>query len=257
MTWSITVAPTPDDAARTLANRLVELAGQANAKAGRFTLALSGGRTPEGLYRLLGNTYAHELPWSTTELFFADERMVPPEDPRSNFGLVNRTLLQPLAPSPPRVHRIAGELASPEEAARRYEAELRGSFNAGAGGPPGSGTFDAVLLGVGADGHTASLFPGAASLQEAERWTVVEPSPHLDPKVTRVSLTLPVIRAAHHALFLVCGEDKQAIVQQVFSDPGRGTLGARLPSAAVAATEGVEWYFDAGAAPRGPAPSPS
>ncbi len=249
------VYPTPSEASRGLAERLVELAAEATLRAGRFTLALSGGKTPEYLYKQLGQTYATRVPWGATDLYFADERAVAPYDPRSNFALVERTLLEPLRSSGMRVHRIEAEREPTLSAAERYETDLRTTLGGRPTGPPLRPTFDTILLGVGSDGHTASLFPGAESLRETERWTVVEPLPHLDPYVPRVSVTLPVIRASRRALFLVCGEEKREVVQRVFDDPARGTLQASLPSARVRALDGVEWFFDAAAAPR-PAASP-
>jgi 6-phosphogluconolactonase len=248
--WSRHVYPTPSEASRGLADRLVELAVEATRRAGRFTLAVSGGRTPAELYTQLGTAYATRIPWVATDLFFADERAVPPQDPRSNFALVQRTLIAPLRNSGLRVHRIEGEREPTTSAADRYEADLRATLGARPSGPPAGPTFDTILLGVGSDGHTASLFPGAAALHETERWTIVEPWPHLDPRVTRISLTLPAIRASRHALFLVCGEDKREIVQRVFDDPARGTPQASLPSACITAVDGVEWFFDVPVAPK-------
>lgn len=250
LSWSLSVFPTPELASQGLADRLETLARQVTELGDRFRIAVSGGRTPADLYRRLGTEYAQRIPWRETDLFFADERAVRPEDPRSNYGLVERTLLAPLKGAGPSVHRIAGERTPVSAAAEAYESSLRTVFGAASTGPPPGPTFDVSLLGVGSDGHTASLFPNAASLQEVAHWTVVEPEPHLDPHVPRISLTLPVLRASRRAMFLVCGADKQSIVQQIFDDPRRGTLDADLPSARVGASEGVEWFLDAPSAPR-------
>lgn len=250
LNWSLEVLPSAAEASRVLADRLVQLSADAIARSGRFTLAVSGGRTPADLYTLLAREYQQKIPWGATELFFADERAVPPQDDRSNFALVQRTLLSKLPAPGPRVHRIEGERSPAQAEADRYEADLRATLRGAPAGPPTDVTFDVILLGVGSDGHTASLFPGAPSLEEASRWTIVEPSPHLDPKVTRISLTMPVIRSSRKAIFLVCGDDKGPILKQVFEDPARGTLAARLPSAMVGTSEGVDWYLDSAAAPR-------
>lgn len=252
LNWNAHICSSGAEAGHLLAERLVVLAEEATRRSGRFTLAVSGGRTPEGLYSELGSAYARRLPWASTDVYFADERAVPPTDVRSNYGLVERTLLAPLRSAGLRVHRIEGEREPVQDAADRYDAELRATLGGPPVGAPAGPTFDAILLGIGSDGHTASLFPGSTTLRETARWTVVEPSPHLDPHVPRISLTLPVIRASRHALFLVTGPEKQSIVQQDFGDPARGTLDAVLPSARVGAVEGVEWYLDTAAAPRAP-----
>ena len=249
MNWSVRVSATLNAASEGLARRLVELAQDASERTGHFRLAVSGGRTPAELYTRLGTEYARRFPWSQTDLFFADERAVPADDPRSNFALVQHSLLSPLAKAGPTVHRIEGELTPISRAAERYEIELRTALGSPGAGPPSRPTFDVILLGVGSDGHTASLFPGAESLKEALRWTVVEPNPHLDPHVPRVSLTLPVIRASRHALFLVAGAEKRPVLERIFSDPARGTPRGALPSACISAGDGVEWFMDTSAAP--------
>lgn len=250
MSWSLLVYPGAKDAAQGVADRLVELSREALQRGPRFTLAVSGGRTPVALYGLLAESYGSLIRWADTDLYFADERAVPPEDPRSNYGLVQRTWLDHMRGSGLRVHRIPAERTPIESGARQYEDLLRSQLKGPASGPPVGPTFDAILLGVGSDGHTASLFPNAASLSERDRWTVVEPSPHLDPHVPRISLSFPVICSARHALFLVCGADKQPIIQKIFDDRHRGTPEGTLPSARVYSGEGVEWFLDSAAAPR-------
>ncbi len=235
--------PDAASAYRAVAERLVELAGSPTPGRPRFSLALSGGATPERLFRLLANEYEGRLAWAEIDVGFADERAVPPDDARSNFALARRTLLDPLAVPAEHVHRIRGELRPTAEAARAYESDLRTLF------PDGRDSFDTILLGVGPDGHTASLFPGAATLAEPERWVRDEPAPALEPKVPRITLTLPALAAARRVLFLVLGAEKRTALTAVLGDPRRGTSAAALPAARVQAREGVEWYVDSEAAP--------
>jgi 6-phosphogluconolactonase len=167
-------------------------------------VALSGGSTPRRAYELAAEL---EPDWSRAEVWWADERSVPLDDERSNYRLAREALLNRLAVPPRAVHRILGEL-EPQEAARRYDEELRGV------------TLDLVLLGIGADGHTASLFPNHKALEEEERLALaVERS-----DVARVTLTPPPLRAARHIVFLVVGEDKAEAVARAFAqEPDRGT----------------------------------
>jgi 6-phosphogluconolactonase len=178
-------------------------------------LALSGGSTPRRTYELLGA--GGKLANARVEIFFADERCVPPSDHASNYRLVAETI-----GDHDNVRRIRGELTS-EEAADEYEAVLREPFGAG---PP---VFDLILLGIGADGHTASLFPGEPELEERKRWVVATKRPHA--WVRRVTLTLPVLNAARQALMLATGAEKAKAVAGILSggtSPAARVLGARL-----------------------------
>jgi 6-phosphogluconolactonase len=160
-------------------------------------VALSGGSTPRPAYELAASL---KPDWSAVDVWWGDERCVPPDDERSNYRLAREALLDRLAGLPRAVHRIEGEL-DPEEAARRYDEELGGV------------TFDLVLLGLGPDGHTASLFPGDAALEETERLAVAVQR----PDVARVTLTPPPLKAAAHVVFLVVGTDKADAVQRAFA----------------------------------------
>jgi 6-phosphogluconolactonase len=161
-------------------------------------VALSGGSTPRRAYELSAGLQAD---WSAVELWWGDERCVPPEDERSNFRLAREALLDRLAGRPRAVHRIRGEL-DPAEAARLYDEELRDV------------TLDLVLLGLGPDGHTASLFPHDPALEEEERSAASVQR----PDVARVTLTPPPLRAAWHVIFLVVGEDKADAVRRAFGE---------------------------------------
>jgi 6-phosphogluconolactonase len=225
--------------AQAAAEELASAAGRAVAARGRFTLALSGGSTPRRLYALLadpGAPYRGRVPWDRTHVFFGDERPVPPEHPDSNYRMARETLLErvPVAS----VHRIHGEDPGAAEA---YEAELRHFFGIPAGGAPPH--LDLVLLGLGPDGHTASLFPGTTALDEATRWVVSPFVPRLGTR--RTTLTLPVIDRARAVLFLVSGAEKApALARVIAAAPGA----AALPAALVRPAAGALWIVDDAAA---------
>ena len=173
---------------------------------GRFTLALSGGSTPRALYKRLA--LHPELPWDHIELCFGDERAVPPDDPSSNARMVAEALTQHGFVPAGRVHRMHGELPA-VAAAASYAQTLRSVFGQSAGFP----RFDLVLLGLGPDGHTASLFPHTAALCEDKAWVVA--SPGKNPETERITVTFPVLNAAAEVLFLVAGADKRWALSQV------------------------------------------
>ena len=191
---------------RAAAEALVKLAQKTVAERSRFTLVLSGGSTPRTLYRLLADDYRGEMPWAEMHVFFADERCVPPDDPRRNYRLAREALLDPAPIPTSQVHPMPTCHAAPESAAAEYEATLRGIF---AGERP---RFDLVLLGLGEDGHTASLFPGSPPLQETRRWVVASLAP-TEPR-QRLTLTYPVLNHAARVWFLVAGAGKQKALRQ-------------------------------------------
>lgn len=206
---------------------------------GRFAVALAGGSTPRALYALLADPaapYHDALPWARTHVFFGDERTVPPDHPQSNYGMAREALLARVALRPENVHRIRGE-EEPEAAARAYEDELRAFF-----GP--APRFDLVLLGMGAEGHTASLFPGSPALEEASRLVVAPLVPV--PGGRRITLTLRALDAAARVLFLVSGASKADTLARVLS---RGSGAEALPAARVRPVDGtVLWLVDRAAA---------
>src|SRR5271156_934717 len=150
------------------AEELTHISGEAICTHAQFTLALSGGSTPVEMYELLAARFRLSVDWKEVQFFFGDERCVPPEDPSSNYGMANRAMLAPLGIRPAQIHRIRGEL-KPADGARAYEQELRGFFALGEGELP---RFDLVLLGLGANAHTASLFPGDPAIHESARMAV-------------------------------------------------------------------------------------
>jgi 6-phosphogluconolactonase len=188
------------------------IAALALAKDGVFAVCLSGGETPRRLYRTLaGPVYRDIFPWAGTHWFWGDERFVPHDDARSNYGMVREILLS-RAPIPAaNIHPIATGNIEPEDSARAYEHELKRFYRA-ARLDPARPLFDVTLLGLGADGHTASLFPKAAALGERERWAMAVSGPEQD---TRITLTYPVLESSRHMGFLISGQDKQAIFERL------------------------------------------
>jgi 6-phosphogluconolactonase len=195
------VAADPEALARRAAEEVARRAAEAVASRGTFSLALSGGSTPRLLYRLLAEPtepFARRVPWPQVHFFFGDERAVPPDDPASNYRMAREALLD-LVPSGS-VHRMEAELGA-NEAATRYEAALRDHF--GAVEVP---VLDLALLGLGTDGHTASLFPGSPALRERRHWVMAAKGP--PPAVERITLTPPPLERARALLFLVAGAEK-------------------------------------------------
>ncbi len=242
----VVVRPTVDALMRTAADEIVTAAANAIRATGRFAIALSGGSTPRRLYEVLAREpYATAIAWQHSDVFFGDERCVPPDDPKSNYRLAHETLLARVPVAPERVHRMRGE-DPPDAAAAAYERELRTAFATSAGPPrstPGA-CFDVVLLGMGDNGHTLSLFPGSPALAERERW-VVAVRVDADPP-ERITLTAPVANAARLALFLVAGAEKAPMLARVLEGPHDPT---DLPAQLVAPHDGrVRWLLDAAAA---------
>jgi 6-phosphogluconolactonase len=233
---------------RAAADLFVARADAAIGRDGRFTVALSGGQTPLGTYELLAlSPWRDQVAWDRTHVFWGDERCVPEDDPRCNAFTARRVLLDRVPIPAENVHPIACDLSA-DQAAHRYEALLRSFFPV-----PPSG-FDLVLLGLGADGHTASLFPGSKVLAETEQWVaVVHPEAHGVPRVT---LTVPFINRASAVVFLVAGTAKAGVLGLVLEG---GDDGAHLPARFIRpAAGGPCWLVDEAAAAelRGPRPGP-
>jgi 6-phosphogluconolactonase len=238
---SIIVAADAADAMQRAADVLLETVQSASRRAAAVSIALSGGSTPRGMHRLLAHPpRAAGMPWKQIHVFFADERLVAYDHPASNFGAVRSDLLAGLSEPPAAVNPVpvAGR---PEDSARRYEQTLREHFNRlGQGGP----SFDLICLGVGPDGHTASLFPGSAAVGEQTRWAVAVRGG--EPELWRVSLTLPVLNRARRVLFLVTGEEKAPVVRHLLEG-----LQPELPAQRVRPDSGeVLWVLDKAAAGR-------
>ena len=235
---AFTVLPDAAAVAQATADRFVELAAAALDERGAFRVALSGGGTPKAVYPLLLEPKRRDaVDWGRVELFWGDERSVPPDHPESNFGVAYGMLISQLPRvRPDHVHRMPAEAEDIDAAAMGYESELRLAFGARGSEPP---AFDLIWLGMGPDGHTASLFPGTTALDEQDRWVVGNWVPQQD--TWRMTLTFPVLMAARDVLFVVTGPDK--------ADPLRAirTGGSGLPAERVAGDQ-VEWIVDSAAA---------
>jgi 6-phosphogluconolactonase len=221
------------------ADLLVDLATKAIAERGRFTIALSGGNTPRPIYaRLAAAEYVDRMEWRKVHVFFGDERCVPPDDTRSNYRMAREALLDQVPLPPEQVHRIQGEI-DPDQAALRYEQELRDLFRTSM-----FPAFDLIYLGLGDNGHTASLFPGTAALREQTHWVVPQ---YVEVMMTwRVTFTVSLINAARHIAFLVAGAGKAEPLWRVLEGPYQPDV---LPAQLIEPVSGqVHWLMDAAAA---------
>jgi 6-phosphogluconolactonase len=215
----------------------------ATTKDRRARVVLAGGATPRRTYELLAGTERRaRVDWTRVEFFWSDERTVPPTHPESNYRMAAETLLCPLGIPATQVHRMQGEAADPDAAARSYELELAASFGVATGGAPPR--FDFVFLGLGADGHTASLFPHTHALGERRRWVVANYVPQL--QTTRLTLTYPVLNAARCVVFLVAGREKASALARVFDS---STSYEEVPAKGICPVEGeLHWLADRAAA---------
>lgn len=237
----IRVLDTPDALAEAAASTVVAAALEAVAARGRFTIALAGGATPRASYaRLAAAPHAERMPWDRTFVFFGDDRGVPPDHPESNYRMAHETLLAKVPVPPGQVFRIRAEADDPEEAAAEYARTLAAVFGIRRGELP---RFDLVLLGLGIDGHTASLFPGSPVLKEVFR-TVAAVYVAAANIPQRFTLTFPVINAAARVVVLVSGPEKAKIVRTVL-----GEQGVSLPAGMVRPADGrLTWLLDREAA---------
>ncbi|MBI3912764.1 MAG: 6-phosphogluconolactonase [Chloroflexi bacterium] len=233
----ILIFPTRAALAQNAAERFVALARAAIAARGRFAVALSGGSTPRELYaRLATPALSAQIDWARVHLFWGDERAVPPDDPDSNFKMAYDTLIAHVPIPAANVNRILAE-QMPEHAATTYARTLKRFFSA-------TPEFDLILLGLGADGHTASLFPQSAGLHEGARWVIAH---HVETlRAWRITLTAPTINAARHILFLVAGADKANAARDVLRGAPRPD---DLPAQMIQPENGeCVWLLDQGAA---------
>ena len=214
---------------------------------GCFRTLLSGGSTPRRLFELLAaEPDGGGLPWQRTHLFWGDERSVPPDHRDANFRMTNEALLAAVAVPPAQVHRLRGEMADGDAAARDYEAEVAAAFGVDPAGPPPA--FDLAWLGLGTDAHTASLFPGTAALGERRRWFVANDVPQLATR--RLTATYPLLDAARCVVFLAAGADKAPAVARVMAAAGDVTT---APARGVRPAGSLIWVLDRAAAAGVPA----
>jgi 6-phosphogluconolactonase len=207
----------------------------------RVAICLTGGSSPKQLYELLGNEpYRGRIPWDRVHWFIGDERFVPAGNALNNMRTARQAFLNRCAPLV-NIHPMATGAADPNEAAHRYETELK-SFYGADSLDPARPLFDVVLMGVGPDGHTASLFPGYPATEEKERWVVGVPDAHVEPFVSRVTLTLPALGSCHEMLFEVSGADKRAILTRVLA-------GEDLPAGRAVSVGETTWLVDRAALP--------
>jgi 6-phosphogluconolactonase len=237
----IRVLTTPQELFEAAAEEVVHAATEAVAQRGRFTIALPGGSTPKNLFNLLATNARTVLPWDRTFFFWGDERHVPPTDPDSNYRMAEETMLSKIPVAAGNVFRIPAENPDAAAAAEAYEQSLRKFFQLGPGEVP---IFDLILLGMGPDGHTASLFPGSAGLQEKSRLVIANWVDKL--KTSRLTLTLPVLNAARCVTFLVSGTDKAAMLKTVLEEDAPAE---QYPSKLIRPNNGkLIWLVDRAAA---------
>jgi 6-phosphogluconolactonase len=236
---TVLVFDTPELVAEAAAERFVVSANEADTGQRRFSVALSGGHTPRRVYELLASErFKGRVEWRNVHIFFGDERCVPPDHPESNYQMANDALLSRVPIPPENVHRMAGE-GEPLASAALYENQLRQFF-----GQVSWPSFDLVFLGLGKDGHTASLFPETKGLTENDAWVVANWVEALG--VYRLTLTVPVLNHALRILFLVTGGDKADALKAVLAGP-RDPV--HLPAQLVEPSEGTcEWLVDKAAA---------
>ncbi len=225
----------PDSAAlaRRTAQQFVEVAEQTATRQGRVRIAISGGSTPKAAFQLLadpGQPWLKRMPWDKLELYWVDERTVPPDHPESNFRMTREALLDHVPLKPDQVHRMEGEL-EPEVAAARYESLLRNNFRLEGAETP---RFDLISLGMGDDGHTASIFPHTEAIHTLGRLVTANQVPQKD--TWRITLTWPVINQGISVFFLIGGKNKAELVQEVFMGPRDPE---RLPSQLIWPASGI------------------
>jgi len=232
---------TPQDLFHAAAEEVVRAANEAVAERGRFVIALSGGSTPKNLYTLLATNARAALPWAQMFFFWSDERHVPPSDPDSNYRMAQEALLSRVPVPASSVFRVPAEKADAGDAALAYERILRQFFSLQPGEIP---RFDLILLGLGPDGHTASLFPETAAVEEKSRLVVANWVEKL--KTHRITFTLPVLNAARCVAFLVSGSEKASALHEVLESDASGE---KYPAKLVRPAEGkLIWLLDRAAA---------
>ena len=225
---NVRVLPTPEEAAAAAAALVAKLAGEHGSAAGRFTIALSGGSTPRLLYQTLAcDPYAARMAWDRWRVFWSDERCLPPDHEDSNYRMAREALLDHVKIPAQQIHRMRGEI-EPEEAAEAYASLILDT----------SPSFDLILLGIGEDGHTASLFPGTEALQERRKLVVANWAPHL--QAHRTTFTLPLINMAKNVVFLATDESKAEVLRDVL-EPAQGEH--TLPTAMVRPAQGIIHWF--------------
>lgn len=232
MTHDLRICDDIGDLGRRAAEAAAAIVTEAVRDKGRCSIALAGGNTPRPMYRALADTFGERIQWTQVHVFWGDERFLPAGDERRNESIVREAILDRVSCPPANVHAVSGLAASADEAAGEYERVLRQHF------PTEWPRFDLVLLGLGADGHTASLFPRSSALGERQRWALAATVP-ADPPL-RITLTLPVFNRAAVTFFLVSGSAKAHALHQVLS----GADPAIYPAAGIHPAGSVVWWVD-------------
>lgn len=228
----------PAELAKMAADRVI---ARISANPGRVAICLTGGSSPRQLYQLLAtDAYRSRIPWDRVHWFIGDERFVPATDPLNNMAMARRILLDACAPAG-NIHPIRTDLGDPQQSARQYESVLKSYYGAGVL-DPARPLFDLVLMGVGPDGHTASLFPDFPAVEEIERWVVGVPTAHAEPFVPRVTLTLPALGSCREMLFEVMGAEKLDILTRVLTSE-------TLPASRACSSGETVWLIDQAALP--------
>lgn len=237
---TVAIYPDTDQLSHAAAQYIVQIANEAIAAHGRFTLALSGGSTPRKLYGLLASApYRDQIRWEQVEIFWSDERNVPPDDPESNYAMAREVMLSKVPIPAGQIHRVPAEVPDRDAASQAYTLEMQRVF-----GTDGVPDFDLIQLGMGPEAHTASLFPHQASLHEQQR--LVMPVDVPKPPPPRLTFTPPLLNAARHVLFLVTGAEKAEALQAVLEGPYQPE---EYPAQLVRPTHGeTTWMLDTAAA---------
>jgi 6-phosphogluconolactonase len=246
LTRDIVVLETLDALSETAGAEIVRIARESIAARGRFTVALAGGNTPKVTYELLATRFRDDIDWTRVVIVFGDERFVPPDDTRSNYRMAREALLSRVPIPADSIHAVPTDDPSVSDSARAYDATLRRVLVS----VPDAATVDLALLGVGPDGHTASLFPGMPALEDDSRWALPVGVPTtVQPAVERVSVSLPFLNAARIAMFLVAGKDKRPVVAEILE---AAPSARRYPAALVVARERTMWLIARSAMPDDP-----
>lgn len=242
----VRVYPGREAASRAGAENFVRCLKETLGRKDRFSIAVSGGSTPRRLYEILGTEFINEVEWERVNIYWGDERYVPHQDRKSNFRMFHEALLDQVSIPIGNVHPMPTHRRDPQAAADDYESLMRSHLAGSGRGHPDLPELDIVLLGMGADGHVASLFPGSKALQETRRWVVATEAPE-EPR-QRLSLTLSVINNAADVCLLVTGGEKAEAVERAIAGPPDAL---ECPASAVRPTHGqVVWWLDQAAASR-------
>ncbi len=244
---NVRVFPDTETMSRSAVELVIEKIREAVLERDIFYFCLSGGGSPKRLYELLAEPSASDqIPWAKVHVFWGDERAVPPDHPDSNYRLADQALLSRVSLPQGNIHRMPAERRPLSDGATEYEMELKRVFKLEHG--QGLPQFDLTLLGVGTDGHTASLFPHSPALGESERWVVsVRPPQTAAPTAERLTLTYPIISASRLVVFLAAGENKRSVVSSIFNTPDQAA--GCFPAARIRAEGQIFWYVDTAAYP--------